>query len=315
MIMKTIETGLPWVRITVDEGVLVAESDMPLCCLSSAIENGGYHRTRHLLNMTVPSGYINEDPAEDIRAAAKRRGAFEPVGMMTAADVNKAVCHLDGEVLSIVTAGTSNAATPGESAPVWGAGTVNIFVVIAHPMTKGALANAIITVTEAKSLAFRSLDIRSTNAGGMATGTTTDSVAVCTTDGEQEPYRYASTATDVGRSIGRSVFAAVYNCLSTHNGTPADRSVLNRLRERGIGTGSLDDSTLSCCERAALTSLVACQDDPMFSSDAALLASHVFGLVSAVAGLEPELLEGEGPTFHSIARAVIRSIEAAKGCE
>ncbi len=315
--MKSIDTGLPWITITIEDRILVVSSDKLLTGLSSAITHGGYHRTRHLLNMTVPSGYISDDPKEDILAAAVRRGAHEPIGMMTAADVGKAVFVRDGSVLTVVTAGTSNAATPGEKAPVWGAGTVNIMVVVDHPMTDAALANALITITEAKTHAFRILDIRSTNAGGMATGTTTDSVAVCMVDGEGEPYRYASTATEVGRTIGSVVFSAVLQCLSTHNGTPARRDVRRRLRERGIDTSAVDGLSLGAREHMVLVSLVSVQDDPAFEGDGAAFVSHMASISESLLGIcQSEirtLHTDEKISFENVAVCTINDILAARG--
>lgn len=275
--MREWDIAMQGIRVSAENGVLTVQSDRPLEVLSSAVEHGGRCSTRCILNMTVPSGYQSDDPAHDIRAAAARCGASACVGMMTAADVTQAAVREEGDVLVVATAGASNAATPGEDAPVWGAGTVNIIVVVAHPMTDAALANALITVTEAKSRAFRMLDIRSTNSGAPATGTTTDSVAACTFPGPGEPYRYASTATDVGKRMGRAVSEAVYECLSLRNGNPPDRPLLTRLDERAPGTVahflSKDTSGITRADldaaarhdarvRAALMALLASWDEP-----------------------------------------------------
>ncbi len=315
--MNNIDTGISWLTITIEDHILVVASEKELTGLSSAITHGGYHHTRHLINMTVPAGYISDDPSKDIIEASRRRGATKPIGMMTAADVGKAAFVRDGEVLTVVTAGTSNAATPGEEAPIWCAGTVNIIVVVDHAMTDAALANALITVTEAKALAFRMLDIRSTNAGGIATGTTTDSVAVCMVGGGGEPYRYASTATTVGKMIGRAVFSAVLRCLSTHNGTPAGRDVRRRLQERGIDTCAVDRITLKAHEHVVLVSLVSGQDDPAFAGDIKAFAGHMALISESLLDVCPSKIRSldtqRGISFGDIALCAITDIITSRG--
>lgn len=293
--MKRIESGMNWLDIGVDDGVLVVNSEKDLEALSSAILNGGYHRTRHVVNMSVPSGYRSDEPAFDVKRAADQQGAQTPIGMMTAADVGKAVCRTVGDVTAIVTAGTSNAATPGEDAPLWGAGTVNIIVIVNHPMTAAALANAIITTTEAKTMAFCSLDIRSTNAGGMATGTTTDSVAVCAVVDDRDPHRYASTATEVGRDMGKAVFSAMYDCLSTHNGTPSGRSIVSRLQERKIGIEPLEGTQIGERGQAVLLTFLSCHDDPLFADKKGDLVRHMATISESLLGIRTSCLRGLCP--------------------
>ena len=60
------------------------------------------------------------------------------------------------------------------------------------------------TITEAKTVALRELDLRSQFSGDLATGTLTDTIAVaCTKKGE--PISFAGTFTLIGELIGQCV--------------------------------------------------------------------------------------------------------------
>ncbi|MBN1785388.1 MAG: adenosylcobinamide amidohydrolase [Candidatus Methanofastidiosa archaeon] len=215
------------------DGLLIVRSRDTMRVLSSAILNGGLRETRCLLNMTVPPMYDSSNPEEEILKVQVSLGIEDVVGMMTAADVGKAAVKCKSGVLVVATAGASNAATPGEHVTIWRNGTVNIFVIVENDLTDEALANCFITITEAKALAFRTLDIRSVNSGGPATGTTTDSIAVATL-GNGEASRYASTATDIGRIMGELVYQSVVQNLVENNGVGIDRPVLKRALERKV---------------------------------------------------------------------------------
>ena len=50
-------------------------SATPLRVLASAVAGGELDTTRHIVNMHVPNGYSAADPAEDLRAFARRFSA------------------------------------------------------------------------------------------------------------------------------------------------------------------------------------------------------------------------------------------------
>ena len=83
------------------------------------------------------------------------------------------------------------------------AGTINLIVLVDARLSRSAQVNAVMTATEAKTLALIERDTR-TREGGYATGTSTDSVVIAAT-GRGEPLRYAGTATKLGWLIGRTV--------------------------------------------------------------------------------------------------------------
>jgi hypothetical protein len=67
-----------------------------------------------------------------------------------------------------------------------------------------------------------------------ATGTTTDCIAVATLCRGVEPIRYASSGTDLGRTMGRMVFECVMENILMNNKLFLKRSMLRRASERKI---------------------------------------------------------------------------------
>ncbi|MDV3104510.1 adenosylcobinamide amidohydrolase [Thermococcus waiotapuensis] len=108
-----------------------------------------------------------------------------------------------GSVTAYVTAGITNPAIAGEVPPPWKPGTINIAPVIEEGLTVGAMANAIMTATEAKTYTLLRL-------GYNATGTASDGIGVFAFEGEKE---WAGTATELGINIGKAVREALEESL------------------------------------------------------------------------------------------------------
>jgi adenosylcobinamide amidohydrolase len=133
-------------------------------------------------------------------------------------------------VTSIVTAGVQgNAACAGDpttwretsrgvSEPVKQVGTINIEVLLSCPVTDGALAKVVATMTEAKSSALQQLAVPSRYSADLATGTTTDQFCVAAPLQGATPRRYTGTGTKLGEYIGSSVRDATLEALRWHNG-------------------------------------------------------------------------------------------------
>src|SRR4030067_2556694 len=80
------------VRLVLKDTVLAVLSDAELSTVSGAIHNGGFRRTRAILNTEVPESYgdrkLHEDPIAFIQASAKKLElASDFVGMVTAAKI------------------------------------------------------------------------------------------------------------------------------------------------------------------------------------------------------------------------------------
>jgi adenosylcobinamide amidohydrolase len=198
--------------------VLVVHSQQPLTVLSSAVVGGGMARVRYLLNRHVHHDYNCLDPEADLVAFARSRGIGEAfVGLMTAVSLEKArvvtrraACLT---VAAVVTAGLSNATTPGLSAPVTpGPGTINMILLLDACLTPAAMVNAVITATEVKTQVLLARGVR-TPEGYAATGTSTDTIAVAST-GRGIPLVYAGPVTLVGWLIGRCVRTALEEALA-----------------------------------------------------------------------------------------------------
>ncbi len=148
--------------------------------------------------------------------------------MATAADMdNLAVVTKEFgplTVTALVTAGAKgNAIRTGvdEGSHIEGRephGTINIMLLTNARLTDGAMARAIVTMTEAKTAALEDLQVPSTYTKNVqATGTGTDSVIVVS--GTTGPVAtYAGGHSKLGELIGKAAHEAVIEALGKQNG-------------------------------------------------------------------------------------------------
>jgi adenosylcobinamide hydrolase len=98
-------------------------------------------------------------------------------------------------------------------------GTINVILLTNATLSDGAMARAIITVTEAKTAALQDLDVRSScTPQNQATGTGTDNVIVVSGKGLGKALRLTSGHTKIGELIGFSTKTAVAEALKKHDG-------------------------------------------------------------------------------------------------
>jgi adenosylcobinamide amidohydrolase len=97
-------------------------------------------------------------------------------------------------------------------------GTINIIVLTNARLTDGALARAVVTITEAKTAALEDLKVPSSyTKGAPATGTGTDSVIVVSgTSGPKVTYTGGHSR--IGDLIAKAVHQAVIEALGKQNG-------------------------------------------------------------------------------------------------
>ncbi len=179
--------------------------DQPRRAASTAPVGGGLGERAWVVNVQVPSGYGRRDTGAhvaEVAAALGLRG--EGIGMLTAAPVDQVAVAEAG--------GVRVEATVGLSHPVWAAagdgtpcdvlaGTINVVAFLPAPHSDAALANALCTVTEAKTQAL--LD-----AGVPGTGTPSDAVTVlCPAGTAVEPFGGPRSA--CGAPLARAVYEAV----------------------------------------------------------------------------------------------------------
>jgi iron complex transport system ATP-binding protein len=211
---------LPGVTVAVGPRLVHVHSEEPLAVLSSAVVGGGEGSARDILNVHVDDKYDGERPEDDLVAVAADlgvEGGF--VGLMTAAYTQFARCAVETHggltVAAVVSVGLSNTSSAGvtppfcleedDSAPP--PGTINVLLLVDGGLTPAAMVNAVITVTEAKTMTLAAWDVKTTE-GDDASGTSTDTVVVACT-GRGEDLRYAGPATTVGWLAARAVRAAM----------------------------------------------------------------------------------------------------------
>ena len=183
----------------------------PLLALSSAPYGGGWGARRWILAAQVAHGYHRTDPAGHLAGLARELGLDGPgIGMLTAVDVRLVTASREDGVAAAATVGLTDpswaaAADAAAAAPATGsrgaAGTVNIVAVLSRRLSRAALVNAVMTVTEAKSQALW-------EAGVAGTGTPSDAVAVlCAPTGPAEAY--GGPRSRYGSRLARAVHRAV----------------------------------------------------------------------------------------------------------
>lgn len=242
---------------------LIADLLGPHRVLSTSVCNGGQvEHVRHLINHQSCEGTGHQEryraitergqEAYHVEACAEVELPPEQSALMgTAANMNYAALSFqqDGalEVLAVVTAGVqTNAACAGDTA-AWRetasgtekvpmAGTINTLLHINLPLTHGALARAVVTMTEAKSAALQRLAVPSCYSVDLATGTGTDQYCLAAPLGGAFTLSSASPHVKLGELIGVGVRSATLEALRWQNGLEASftRSLFHALGRYGV---------------------------------------------------------------------------------
>lgn len=120
------------------------------------------------------------------------------------------------EVTAIATAGVrTNACRAGDDSSYWEEngefhfGTINIIVLTNVHLENSTLADALMTVTEAKAVALNDLRIPSRYSNGFATGTGTDGVAIFSNVDSNDTLTNAGKHSKLGELIAKSVIESV----------------------------------------------------------------------------------------------------------
>lgn len=219
VIVNTMNIPIPGIAISQTDEAIHIQSDEPLTTLSSAIVGGGFSHIRHILNAHVDKNFNAKNPEGWLRSLAAKMNIHDSfIGLMTAVKLHKArIKFLESDGLGVgalVTAGVSNASAAGVTPPFSSKpGTINIILLLHARLTRAAMLNAIITATEAKSAVLKERNILTPN-GDPATGTSTDTVTIATTNlGVLQPY--AGPVTVLGWLIARTVRQSLEESLST----------------------------------------------------------------------------------------------------
>lgn len=211
--------------LTQDEQCIHVRFQQPLRTLSNGVLGEGLQWASHFCNFHVDQDYICSDPYRDMMEWLNQRKipAEKSIGMMTAVQLeNMAFSTLEyygTSFMAVVTAGVGGAVDIiGNTAPqsVRRAGTINTMVFVDAHFTDGALVNASMSATEAKTKALASLHVLDQQTQTLATGTSTDSLCIaCTQRGE--PTAYAGSGTVLGKGIAQVVYAATVKAIEQYN--------------------------------------------------------------------------------------------------
>jgi len=178
---------IPGITVGVDAEGVVVTSTTPILVASSAIAGGGVVETLAIVNVHVEKNGSLARAREALEAFARKHAVGAPyVGLLTAARTEQAdivtARHAGITALAIATVGLSNRTTAGVSPPAACAlpSTINTIVVVDADAPPAALVNAMMTITEVKTLALFEAGVKGAD-GRFATGTSTDAVVVAAT--------------------------------------------------------------------------------------------------------------------------------------
>ncbi|MHA1804399.1 MAG: adenosylcobinamide amidohydrolase [Promethearchaeota archaeon] len=205
--------------------------------VSTSIFNGGYaEHLKYVYNYDGKKGTYNEYDLEGLTyeqhliQVAKNLGLSpsHTTGISTTADMKNAsltiMSHEGLSACAIITAGTKgNAARAGdpssfderklsESKKI--SGTINMLVQINARLSPGTLTRALITCTEAKSVALQELLIGSKYSTGIATGTGTDGCILIGNMDSSITLTNAGKHSKLGELIGRVIIKGVKRAIA-----------------------------------------------------------------------------------------------------
>jgi adenosylcobinamide hydrolase len=243
---------------------LITELLKPHRVLSTSTRNGGQTETlRYLVNHQSCEGtdhrerhaHITGTGPESYHDAACGEMGLEgnlAAVMGTAANMNYAAVAQRRDdamlVTAVVTAGVQgNAACAGDPAS-WRetdagwekvptvAGTINTILLMNHSLTEGALARAVVTMTEAKTAALYELAVSSLYSKNLATGTGTDQYCIGAPLDADKPLTSTSPHAKLGELIGLAVKNATLEALRWQNGLEPSytRSIFVALGRYGL---------------------------------------------------------------------------------
>lgn len=207
-----------------DESVIHLCCSQPLRSISNGVIGEGLGWARHFCNFHVANNYNCSNPQQDIHNWLNERGipAEETIGMMTAVQLEDMVM-LTYEAdtyscLAVMTAGVDNSvdiAANTETVATRRIGTINTMLFIDGHLTDGALVNAMLSATEAKTKALHDMQIKDEHTETIATGTSTDSLLIaCTQRGSSTPY--AGSGTVVGKRLGQLIYQATKQAIGKY---------------------------------------------------------------------------------------------------
>lgn len=257
----------PWsgLELAFERRYISAFFTLPQRVLSSCRVNGGLRDDISCVcnhQICEPAGHMAsipasacDDPAAYLRAITAEFGLPDGTALLTtAANVQCAGTALEEfgalKLLAVITAGVDgNAARAGDPASYVESagqaspltpGTINIMLFLNTPLTAGAMLEAAMLATEAKTSVLQELSVPSLYSSALATGTGTDGL-ILAAPLEGAALTNAGKHSKAGELIGLAVRRALYEALARQNSlVPALRcNVLKLLGRFGLSEGLL----------------------------------------------------------------------------
>ncbi|HXY87552.1 MAG TPA: adenosylcobinamide amidohydrolase [Candidatus Acidoferrales bacterium] len=165
---------------------------------------GGRRRVKYILNIQVPHNFSHTDPKSYIDGVARSLHLDgDYVALLTAVAMKNVQIVEEDYITVFATAGVTHPRSMG---------TINLIIVSSRELCEGAMANIIITATEAKTSALFDL-------GLTFTGTSTDAVVVAfERESGGETVVYGGPSTELGKKVTQMVRLGVKNGLIAHHG-------------------------------------------------------------------------------------------------
>jgi adenosylcobinamide amidohydrolase len=201
--------------LSADRRTLVVRFAVPHQVLSWAIVGGGRRIARSVLWRHVNDHELSPsvDAAELLERSARELGLIDPVGLLTARNLDTfeqvSLRGVDHAVRCVATIGLGNALRVGDPpGPFRPIGTINILCQLSGPLTEEALAETLAIAVEARTAAVLALDLPSRRTGRTATGTGTDCVVIAAPV-RDSGSRWAGKHTELGALVGAAVEQAI----------------------------------------------------------------------------------------------------------
>lgn len=231
MVLLPEETALTSENITIQEQHLSVTGEfiqlrapILLKTLSSGVTGSGFGWHHTFVNRHVDRNYDCSDPVSEMKEylIAHDFTPEETVGMMTAVNVQDAAYRFyeeDGiSTLIVVTAGSGNAvdaASTKRKSYNHTPGTINSWVFVNGQLSEAAFVQSMITATEAKVKALFDLKIKDPHTGTIATGTSTDSLLIASSQ-RGPSIQYAGTITPLGNLISKGIYECTTKSLENY---------------------------------------------------------------------------------------------------
>nr|WP_319539832.1 adenosylcobinamide amidohydrolase [uncultured Methanospirillum sp.] len=225
---------------------------------STATINGGFRRdltavyNHQLSHAAIHSHELEGGSVESYLAITAERLHLDPdttAGLLTAAKMKHAAVVTGSfrglEVTAVITAGIEvNGGRAGDPASYYQesgnifpvGGTINTVLIMNADLPERTCIQAVMTATEAKSVALQQLMAQSQYSSGIATGSGTDGIAIIADSTSSQHLTDAGKHSKLGELIGTTVIKATAEALNRQSGlnTLSQRNLMVRLARFGI---------------------------------------------------------------------------------